>query len=76
VSDTPNIDRSIQTETLSKLVHEREIRRDMEYEQLLADIRLKNRQTTTEFWKVGIALIVAGAVSGGLIVQVLNMIGG
>ncbi len=50
-------------------------RDDLEIEQIIADIKLKNRQTGTEFWKVGIAAVVGGAVLGGLIVQIVNVIG-
>ena len=49
-------------------------RGDLEIEQIISDIRLKNRQHTTEVWKVAIAAIVAGAVIGGLAVQIANLL--
>jgi hypothetical protein len=54
---------------LDQVQYANEYRRDAELEQLLADIRLKNRQASTEFWKIGIAAIAAGAVLGGVIVR-------
>lgn len=50
-----------------------EQRYELEVEQIIADIRLKNRQTQTEVWKVAIAAAVAGVLLGGLLVQVVNM---
>ena len=50
-------------------------RDDLEIEQIIADIKVKNRQTGTEFWKVGIAAVVGGAVVGGLLVQIVNLMG-
>ena len=48
-----------------------------EYELALikAQVSLVVKQSRTEFWKVGIAAVVGGAVVGGLIVQIVNVIG-
>jgi hypothetical protein len=49
-----------------------EQRYDLQVEQIIADIRLKNRQTQTEFWKIGVAMVAAGAVFGGFVVALLG----
>ena len=49
------------------------IERDaLEIEQIINDIRLKNSQHETEFWKTGVACIVGGAILGGLVVFLMG----
>ena len=45
---------------------------DYELELIKAQTALALKQAKTEFWKVGIALIAAGAVIGGVLVQALQ----
>lgn len=47
-------------------------RRDLEIEQIISDIRLKNRQSQTEFWKVGVLIVGVTAA----IVQAANVVFG
>jgi hypothetical protein len=49
-------------------------RDDFELELIRAQIALQLRQTQTEFWKIGVACVAAGAgaVVGGVLIQVLQ----
>ena len=58
------------------MTKEEAIREEYELQMVKAQVSLVLKQSRTEFWKVGIAAIVAGAVIGGFIVQVINAIGG
>lgn len=40
----------------------------------VSQTQLTARQSQTEFWKIGVAAVLAGAVFGGFVVQVLNMV--
>lgn len=40
--------------------------------QALVNIELMMRQTKTEFWKVGIASVIAGAALGGVFVSLIT----
>ena len=51
------------------------IREEDELQLIKSQVSLAVKQSRTEFWKVGIAAIVGGAVLGGLVVQILNMLG-
>ena len=37
-----------------------------------AQIKLTSRQAQTEFWKIGVACVIAGAAVGGILVQLLH----
>lgn len=54
---------------------------NLEMKKLEADLELTRAQTSlalkqsqTEFWKIGVALIIAGAAFGGVLVQIASNI--
>lgn len=53
-----------------------EQRYDLEVEQIIADIRLKNRQHATEIWKAAVTGIAAGAALTAAAAGVMRLLVG
>ncbi|MGR3486092.1 MAG: hypothetical protein ACU0BF_12155 [Paracoccaceae bacterium] len=57
------------------MTREDAIRDEYELQLVNARVPFVLEQSRTEFWQVGIAAVVGGAVMGGFVVQILNAMG-